>query len=77
MHVGKLPPQCALMCSTTAQIEELTVEGCLSGDPRMIYHAICYDPLTSAVLSLAEIQKMVDEMFEANRDYLPTFKHFR
>jgi len=27
------------------------------------------DPLTSAVLSLAEIRSMVDEMFAANREY--------
>ena len=40
----------------------------------MIYHAIAYDPLTSAVLSLAEIRKMVDAMFKKNKGYLPTFE---
>ena len=40
----------------------------------MIYHACVNDPLTAAVCSLAEIRQMVDEMFEANRDYLPQFK---
>ena len=28
----------------------------------MVYHAIAYDPLTAAVLSLAEIKQMVNEM---------------
>jgi len=42
-----------------------------------VFHAICYDPLTSAVLSLAEIRDMVNEMFEANKEYLPQFKHFK
>jgi alpha-galactosidase len=40
----------------------------------MVFHSICYDPLTSAVLSLEEIRSMVKEMFEVNRDYLPQFK---
>ena len=57
-----------------AQIEELAVAGSLAGDREMIYQAICYDPLTAAVCSLREIRDMVDEMFEANKDWLPQFK---
>jgi len=72
--VGSLPPQCALLNNISAMIEEMTVEGCLTGNPDMIRHAICYDPLTSAVCSLAEIKSMVGEMFEANKGYLSTFK---
>ena len=33
--------------------------------------------LSAAVLSLAEIRTMVNEMLEKNRDYLPTFGSFR
>lgn len=76
-HVGALPEQLAVLVNTSARCEELAVEGALEGDPRKVFHAICFDPLTSAVLSLAEIKSMVDEMFEANRDYLPQFKHFK
>ena len=32
--------------------------------------------LTAAVLSLAEIKQMVNEMFRQNREYLPQFNHF-
>ena len=74
IHVGKLPPQLALLTGTSAQIEELAVEGSLRGDREMIYQAICYDPLTAAVCSLREIRSMVDEMFEANKEWLPQFK---
>jgi len=74
IHTGKMPPQLALLSGTSAQIEELAVEGSLAGDKEMIYQAICYDPLTSAVCSLREIRSMVDEMFEANKDWLPQFK---
>jgi alpha-galactosidase len=75
VHVGALPPQCAALTSLTAQIEEMAVEGALTGDPRLVFQAIAYDPLTSAVLSLAEIKTMVNQMFAQNKDYLPQFKH--
>jgi len=76
IHVGKLPEQLAILNNINARCEELAVEGALTGNPKKIYYAVYHDPLTSAVLSLAEIKKMVREMFEANRDYLPQFKHF-
>jgi alpha-galactosidase len=75
VHVGALPPQCSALTNLSAQIEEMAVEGALTGDPRLIFQAIAYDPLTSAVLSLAEIKQMVNQMFEQNRTYLPQFKH--
>ena len=71
--VGPLPAQLALMNNISARIEEMAVEGSLAGDRELIYQAICFDPLTSAVLSLKETRAMVDEMFEAFRDYLPQF----
>ena len=74
VHVGELPPQCATLTNLTAQIEEMAVEGALTGDPRLIFQAIAYDPLTSAMLSLAEIKQMVNQMFAQNKDYLPNFK---
>jgi alpha-galactosidase len=48
-----------------------------SGAPRLVYQAICFDPLTSAVLSLAEIEKMVNQMLKQNKPYLPQFKRFK
>jgi alpha-galactosidase len=57
--------------------EEMAINATLDGDPTMIYRAICHDPLTAAVLSLAEIKQMVNEMFEQNKNYLPQFKYFK
>lgn len=74
IRVGAMPPQCALLSGISAQIEEMVVEGSLAGDKEMIYRAICFDPLTSAVLSLREIRDMVDEMFKQNEDWLPQFR---
>ena len=75
IHVGALPDQLALMNNISARCEELTVDGAIEGDPNKIYWACAFDPLTSAVLSLAEIKDMVKEMFKANEAYLPHFKH--
>ena len=73
IRVGKMPAQCAILSGTSAQIEEMVVEASETGNKELVYQAICYDPLTSAVCSLREIRDMVDEMFEANKDWLPQF----
>ena len=73
--VGALPPQCAALNNISVACEELVVEGSFEGDPMKIFHANAYDPLTSAVLSLAEIRTMTNLMFKKNVAYLPQFKH--
>ena len=56
MHVGALPPQCAVLTSLSAQVEEMAVEAAVTGNPRLVYQAIAHDPLTAAVLSLDETE---------------------
>jgi len=73
-HVGALPPECALLTQLSSGIEELAIQAALTGDPVAVYRAICHDPLTAAVLSLAEIRQMTHELFAVHRDYLPQFK---
>ncbi len=77
MHVGALPPQCAALNTLSVAVEEMAVEAALTGDARLVFQAIAYDPLTAAVLSLAEIKNMVQAMFNKNRAYLPQFKNIR
>ncbi|HRX43263.1 MAG TPA: alpha-galactosidase [Clostridia bacterium] len=72
--VGELPPQLALLNNISARCEELAVEGAYEGNKRKVFHAVLFDPLTSAVLSMEETKAMVDEMFEANKEYLTYFK---
>ena len=74
IHVGRLPDSCAILTNLTAQIEMMAVEGFFQRDEMMIYQAIAHDPLTAAKLSLAEIKKMVVEMFQKNREYLVQFR---
>lgn len=77
VHVGALPPQCVTLTHVNVMVEEMAVEAALTGNPRLVFQAIAHDPLTAAVLSLAEIKEMVEEMFQQNRDYLPQFKHLK
>jgi alpha-galactosidase len=75
IHVGALPPQCAALNNISVAVEEMAVEASLTGDPTLVFQAIAFDPLTAAVLSLAEIKRMVAEMLRKNRTYLPQFKN--
>jgi len=74
IHVGALPIQCAALNNVSIACEEMAVEAALTGDPTLVYQSICYDPLTAAVLSLAEIKSMVRDMLRKNRRHLPQFK---
>jgi alpha-galactosidase len=76
VHVGPLPPQCVTLTHVSVMVEEMAVEAALTGDPRLVFQAIAHDPLTAAVLSLAEIRDMVNEMLRQNLDHLPQFSHF-
>src|SRR5215510_4363641 len=44
VHIGALPPQCALLTNLSSSIEEMAVEAAFTGDPRLVYQAIVYDP---------------------------------
>jgi alpha-galactosidase len=74
MHVGALPPECALLTRLSSGIEEMAITASIEGDPTMVYRAICHDPLTASVLSLAEIRQMTNELFAQHQPYLPQFK---
>ena len=68
------PSEVALLTQLSSGIEEAAIAGSLTGDPTLIYRAICHDPLTASVLSLAEIRQMTNELFAQHKDYLPQFK---
>ena len=69
-HVGDLPPALAALNRTNLSLQELAVKGLLEENREYIYRAIQLDPLTSSVLSLPDIRQMVDEMFEADQEYI-------
>jgi len=72
-RVGMLPPQLAALMQTNINVQSLTVEASLTGNREHVYHAAMLDPHTSAELTLDEIWKVVDDLFEAHKDILPQF----
>lgn len=75
--VGALPPQCAALNNVSVAVEEMAVEAALTGNPRLVLQAVAYDPLSAAVLSLAEIKQMVQALLNRNKAYLPQFKSLK
>jgi alpha-galactosidase len=73
LRVGKLPDNLAILINTSSRCEELAIDAAIEGDAWKVFQAILFDPLTSAVLSMAEIKRMTQEMLEKNRDYLASF----
>lgn len=67
-HVGALPLQLAAMNMTNINCQLLTIEAAVTGKKEHIYHAAMMDPHTAAVLSLDDIVKMCDELYEAHEN---------
>ena len=70
---GPLPPQCAAINRTNINVQELAVLGGMSGNRDAVHQAIALDPLTGAILTLPQIRDMVEELFEAQAQWLPQF----
>jgi alpha-galactosidase len=69
-YVGELPPQLAALNRTNINVQSLIVEAAINKDREAAAQAVKLDPLTSALLTLDEIDKMVNEMFEAENKWL-------
>ena len=65
-RVGRLPVQCAAMNMTNINPQLLTIEAAATGKREHIYHAAMLEPHTAAELSIDDIVKMCDELFEAH-----------
>ncbi|MDI6638890.1 MAG: alpha-glucosidase/alpha-galactosidase, partial [Bacillota bacterium] len=68
---GELPPQLAALCQSNMAVFELGVRAALERDREAAIHAMMLDPLSAAVCSPAEIRAMAEELFEAEKEYLP------
>ena len=64
--VGDLPEVLAAMNRTNINVQLLTIEAAVTQKKEAIYHAAMLDPHTASELSIDEIIKMCDELFEAH-----------
>jgi alpha-galactosidase len=69
----KLPTVCQALCLSNIMVQKAAVEGVLELNREKIYHAILLDPNTASVCSPREIRDMVDDLFEAEKEWIPKF----
>lgn len=73
VHFGSLPAPLAALCQQHMAVHELVATAVLEQDRQAAFHALCLDPLTAAVCSLAEIRAMFEEMATAEQADLPAW----
>lgn len=72
-RVGALPVQLAAMNLTNISPQLLTIEAAYTRKREHVYQAAMLDPHTASELDIDTIKKMVDELLEAHKDYLPEY----
>jgi alpha-galactosidase len=70
-RVGKLPIAVAGLTQQSLTVQELTVEGIVSGDRDGVYQAIMMDPQASATLTLAAMSQLLDDLLAGYGDLPP------
>ena len=65
-YIGDLPPVLAAMNMTNINVQLLTIEAAVTQKKEAIYHAAMLDPHTAAELSIDDIKKMCDELYDAH-----------
>ena len=72
-HFGVLPEQLAALNRSHMAVHELVVQALLERDRQKAKYALMLDPLTAAVCSLDEIDRLFEEMWAAERESLTPF----
>lgn len=70
---GALPQQLAAINRSNIAVQELAVQAALHRDRDAAFHAVALDPLTAAVVTLPNIRRMFDQMWDAHKDLLAWF----
>ena len=68
---GPLPPQLAALCRSNMGMFDLAAIAATECRKEAAIHALLLDPLSAAACSPAEIRQMAEELFNAERDYIP------
>jgi alpha-galactosidase len=74
VQFGPLPEQLAALNRAHTSVHELVVEALIKKDRGKAKLALMLDPLTAAVCSLAEIDRLFEEMWDAERTSLEAFE---
>ena len=71
---GRLPTQCAALNMTNINPQLLTIEAAMTRKKETVYQAAMLDPHTAAELSIDDIIKLCDALFEAHGTMIPEYK---
>jgi len=74
VYFGELPPQLAALCRSNMAVYDMTVRAIMNNSYEMAEQALMLDPLTSAVCSLDEIRRLFRELYEAEKECLPSLE---
>ena len=69
-HYGELPTQLASLCRMEINAHQLAVEAILNKNRKAVKWALMMDPATHSILTLDEIEKVVDELVAKQEEYL-------
>ena len=70
-RVGQLPLGAAGLTQQSLTVQELAVDGIISGDHDGVYQAVIMDPQASATLTLAAMSRLVDDLLAGYGDLPP------
>ena len=73
-HYGALPAQCAALCDWNMRFFDLAATACIERSKAAAAHALMLDPLTAAVCCPAEIRRMTEDLFRAEKAFLPGYR---
>jgi alpha-galactosidase/6-phospho-beta-glucosidase family protein len=74
IHTGPLPEALAAHLRHYVSFQQHVVKAALSGDRKAALHAFLLDATTQSHLDLDQTQALLDELLEANKQYLPLFE---
>ncbi|GAH68009.1 unnamed protein product, partial [marine sediment metagenome] len=61
------------LCDWNMRMYDLAAEACIQRSPKLAAHALMVDPLSASCCCPAEIRQMTEELFEAEKEFLPGF----
>ena len=67
---GDLPNSVAAMCRMEINVHQLAVEAILERDRRKVYQALMMDPLTHSVMTIDQMEQLVDELIAGQQEWL-------
>lgn len=73
LPVGSIPPAILTQIQRHATNQEMTVEAALTADRDMVHQIMLNDPMCGAIRDFRDMRKMMDELLEANKKWLPAF----